>query len=183
MKCPYCHHEDTQVTDSRLASDGEVVKRRRQCKHCKRRFTTFERIERIGVSLVKRDGRREEYSREKLRQGMAKALTKRRVSADQLEAAVNDIEAQLFNLGASEVPSTQVGELVMQKLRELDEVAYIRFASVYRNFADLEEMREVMYPSLETEATQAGEDAPPGKVTGLPGPDDKPGKSNKAKAE
>ncbi len=185
MKCPYCHHEDTQVTDSRLASDGEVVKRRRQCKNCKRRFTTFERVERIGVSLVKRDGRREEYSREKLRQGMALALTKRKVSADQIEAAVNDIEAQLFNLGVSEVPSTQVGELVMQKLRELDEVAYIRFASVYRNFADLEEMREAMYGSPDQGASVEPQDAAGGKVTDLPeanGSNGSNGKSNKAKA-
>lgn len=183
MKCPYCHHEDTQVTDSRLAADGEVVKRRRQCKHCKRRFTTFERIERIGVSLVKRDGRREEYSREKLRQGMALALTKRKVSADQLEAAVNDIEAQLFNLGASEVPSTQVGELVMQKLRDLDEVAYIRYASVYRNFADLEEMREAMYGSQDQgAATEPGEGASEGNITGIPEANGKPDKPNKAKA-
>lgn len=183
MKCPYCHHEDTQVTDSRLASEGEVVKRRRQCKNCKRRFTTYERIERIGLSVVKRDGTREEYSREKMRHGMALALTKRKVSVDQLEAAVNDIEAQLFNLGASEVPSTQIGELVIQKLRALDEVAYIRYASVYRNFADLAEMREMMNGSLDQGAAEhPGEDASAGNVTGLPEANGEPGKSNKAKA-
>ncbi|MDQ3930810.1 MAG: ATP cone domain-containing protein, partial [Chloroflexota bacterium] len=109
------------------------------------------------------------------------ALTKRKVSADQLEAAVNDIEAQLFNLGASEVPSTYVGELVMQKLRELDEVAYIRFASVYRNFADLEEMREAMYGSHDQgAATEHGEGAQ-GNITGLPEANGN-GESNKAKA-
>lgn len=183
MKCPYCHHEDTQVTDSRLASEGEVVKRRRQCKNCKRRFTTYERIERIGLTVVKRrDGRREEYSREKLTRGMKLALTKRAVSPDQLEAAVNDIETQLFNLGASEVSSTQVGELVMQTLRELDEVAYIRYASVYRNFADLEEMREVMYGSLDQGEVPHQEGATQGNVTGLPEVNGDPGKSNKAKA-
>lgn len=144
MKCPYCHREDTQVTDSRMAESGEAIKRRRQCKHCGRRFTTFERVERIGLTVVKKDNTRQEYSREKLRQSIAVATTKRPVPADQLEEAVNDIETQLFNLGASEVPSTAIGEIVMQRLRELDEVAYIRFASVYRNFADLEEMREEM---------------------------------------
>ena len=144
MKCPYCHREDTQVTDSRLSPDGDVVKRRRKCKHCLRRFTTYERVERIGLTVVKKDKTREEYSRDKLYQGLVLACTKRPVPADQLEEAVNDIEAQLFRSGNSEVPTTAIGELVMQKLRQLDEVAYIRFASVYRNFADLEEMREEM---------------------------------------
>ena len=144
MKCPYCHYEDTQVTDSRLAEDGSAVKRRRQCKRCGKRFTTYERIERIGLTVVKKDNTREEYNRDKLYRGLAVACTKRPVPADRLEAAVNDIEAQLFKAGTSEIPSTMIGELVMQKLRELDEVAYIRFASVYRNFADLEEMREEM---------------------------------------
>jgi transcriptional repressor NrdR len=144
MKCPYCHREDTQVTDSRLAEDGAAIKRRRRCKHCGRRFTTYERIERIGLTVVKKDGKREEYSRNKLNKSVAIATTKRLVPADKLEEAVNEIEAQLFRLGVAEVPSTTIGEIVMQKLRELDEVAYIRFASVYRNFADLEEMREEM---------------------------------------
>lgn len=144
MNCPYCHFEDTQVTDSRLAEDGSAVKRRRQCKHCGKRFTTYERIERIGLTVVKKDDKREEYSRDKLYKGLSVACAKRPVPADRLEAAVNDIEAQLFKAGTSEIPSTMIGELVMQKLRELDEVAYIRFASVYRNFADLEEMREEM---------------------------------------
>src|SRR5947207_5819684 len=144
MRCPYCHREDTQVTDSRLSADGQAVKRRRRCKHCGKRFTTYERMERIGLTVVKRDNTREEYSRDKLFMGMALACTKRPVPADLLEEAANDIETQLFSLGTSEVPSTTIGEMVMQKLRELDEVAYIRFASVYRNFADLGEMREAM---------------------------------------
>ncbi len=144
MKCPYCHQEDTQVTDSRLTEDGAAVKRRRRCKHCSRRFTTYERVERIGLTVVKKDNTREEYNRDKLYKSLAVASTKRPVPADKLDEAINEIEAQLFRLGVSEVPSTSIGELVMQKLRELDEVAYIRFASVYRNFADLEEMREEM---------------------------------------
>ncbi len=144
MKCPYCHQEDTQVTDSRLTEDGAAVKRRRRCKHCSRRFTTYERVERIGLTVVKKDNTREEYNRDKLYKSLAVASTKRPVPTDKLDEAINEIEAQLFRLGVSEVPSTSIGELVMQKLRELDEVAYIRFASVYRNFADLEEMREEM---------------------------------------
>lgn len=153
MKCPYCHYEDTQVTDSRMAEDGSAVKRRRQCKNCGRRFTTYERIERIGLTVVKKDGKREEYKRDKLFRSLQVACTKRPVPADRLEEAVNEIEAQLFRLGTSEVPTEAVGELVIEKLRELDEVAYIRFASVYRNFADLEEMREAMegMPSLHPE--------------------------------
>jgi transcriptional repressor NrdR len=144
MNCPYCHREDTQVTDSRITATGDAIKRRRQCKHCKRRFTTYERIERIGLTVVKKDNTRVPYSRDKLQKGIAVACTKRPVPADRIEEAVNEIESQLFGLGTSEVSTTAVGELVMQKLRELDEVAYIRFASVYRNFADLEEMREEM---------------------------------------
>jgi transcriptional repressor NrdR len=144
MKCPYCHREDTQVTDSRLTPDGQAVKRRRRCRQCGKRFTTYERVERIGLTVVKRDNTREEYSRDKLNKSIAVAVTKRPIPADQLEEAVNEIEAELFRSGASEVTSTMIGEMVMQKLRALDEVAYIRFASVYRNFADLEEMREAM---------------------------------------
>ena len=144
MKCPYCQFEDTQVTDSRITESGAAVKRRRKCLRCERRFTTYERIERIGLTVVKKDNTREEYSRDKLLNSMVIASAKRPVPADKLEEAVNEIEAQLFRLGTSEVASTMIGEMVMQRLRELDEVAYIRFASVYRNFADLEEMREAM---------------------------------------
>ncbi len=157
MKCPYCHHEDTQVTDSRLASDGEVVKRRRRCKNCDRRFTTYERIERIGLTVVKKDNTREEYSRDKLYRSIAVACTKRPVPADQLEEAVNQIEAQLFAMGTSEVRADSIGEFVMQKLRELDEVAYLRFASVYRSFtsvADFEkEIAELKARQISTAGT------------------------------
>src|SRR5450759_2282107 len=101
MKCPYCHHEDTQVTDSRMADDGSAIKRRRQCKNCGRRFTTYERIERIGLTVVKKDGKREEYSRDKLFKSISIACTKRPIPADQLDATVNEIEAELFRMGAS----------------------------------------------------------------------------------
>ena len=144
MKCPYCHFEDTQVTDSRMADDGSAIKRRRQCKNCGRRFTTYERIERIGLTVVKKDGKREDYNRDKLFKSISIACTKRPIPVDQIEETVNEIEAELFRMGASEVPTEAIGELIIQKLRALDEVAYIRFASVYRNFADLDEMREAM---------------------------------------
>jgi transcriptional repressor NrdR len=175
MRCPYCHQEDTQVTDSRLSADGQAVKRRRRCKHCRKRFTTYERVERIGLTVVKRDNTREEYSRDKLYKGLSLATTKRPVRADLLEEAANDIEAELFRMGTSEVPSTAIGEMVMQRLRELDEVAYIRFASVYRNFADLEEMREAMEgltgdqppPSDSSEKYEPGDGGPvKGKARG-----------------
>jgi transcriptional repressor NrdR len=169
MKCPYCHFDDTQVTDSRITESGAAVKRRRKCLQCGRRFTTYERIERIGLTVVKKDNTREEYSRDKLLGSMVIASAKRPVPADKLEEAVNEIEAQLFRLGTSEVPSTMIGEKVMQRLRELDEVAYIRFASVYRNFADLEEMREAM-------EGVASDHQPDVESTGEP----EPGKKSKA---
>jgi transcriptional repressor NrdR len=167
MRCPYCHYEDTQVTDSRLSENGESVKRRRKCLHCERRFTTYERIERIGLTVVKKDNKREAYKRDKLAKSLEIACTKRPVSAVKLEEAVNDIEAQLFSLGTSEVPTDTIGELVMQKLRELDEVAYIRFASVYRNFADLEEMREAMegVTSIPHEDIEPAQEARPKRKT------------------
>jgi transcriptional repressor NrdR len=165
MKCPYCHFEDTQVTDSRITENGAAVKRRRKCVRCERRFTTYERIERIGLTVVKKDNTREEYSRDKLLSGMVIACAKRPVPADKLEEAVNDIEAQLFKIGTSEVSTTAIGEMVMQRLRELDEVAYIRFASVYRNFADLEEMREAIegVPSIHQTDNDSGNEPEPGK--------------------
>ena len=165
MKCPYCHFEDTQVTDSRMADDGSAIKRRRQCKNCGRRFTTYERIERIGLTVVKKDGKREEYNRDKLFKSISIACTKRPIPADRIEETVNEIEAELFRMGASEVPTEAIGELIIQKLRALDEVAYIRFASVYRNFADLDEMREAMegvaglHPAEPPEAGRKGKKA------------------------
>jgi len=165
MKCPYCHFEDTQVTDSRMADDGSAIKRRRQCKNCGRRFTTYERIERIGLTVVKKDGKREEYNRDKLFKSITIACTKRPIPADRIEETVNEIEAELFRMGASEVPTEAIGELIIQKLRALDEVAYIRFASVYRNFADLDEMREAMegvaglHPAEPPEAGRKGKKA------------------------
>ena len=144
MRCPFCHADDTRVSDSREQSNGNVIRRRRVCGTCGRRFTTYERVESGGLMVVKKDGRREEFSRDKLRQKMRVALTKRAVPEAQVDAAITRIESELLALGVPEVPSTQIGDLVLGELKGLDEVAYIRFASVYRSFADIDELhREI----------------------------------------
>ncbi len=141
MRCPYCHHNDSRVVDSRELSGGESIRRRRECANCGRRFTTYERVEGAGLVVVKKDGRRQEYDPDKLRRKLRVALTKRPVGEEQIESLVQRVEADLLARGTREVPSTVIGEAVLRELKELDEVAYIRFASVYRQFADLEELR------------------------------------------
>lgn len=140
MRCPYCSHEDSKVVDSRNAGDG--IRRRRQCLDCGSRFTTYERAQATNLLVIKKDGRREEFSREKLASGIRKACTKRPVSQDTIEELVDNIEAQLHQLGRGEIATTTIGDMVMDRLRQLDGVAYIRFASVYRAFADIEEMKQ-----------------------------------------
>ncbi|MEM8547789.1 MAG: transcriptional regulator NrdR [Pseudomonadota bacterium] len=142
MHCPFCGHDETKVIDSRLAADGRQVRRRRQCTHCRERFTTFESAELVMPRVVKRDASRQPFDEEKLRGSMARALEKRPVAADELEAAVNDVTHELQTLGEREVSSQLLGELVMNTLRQLDEVAYVRFASVYRSFQDVTEFQE-----------------------------------------
>lgn len=142
MHCPFCSHEETKVIDSRLAADGRQVRRRRQCLDCSERFTTFEGAELVMPRLVKSDGRREPYDEEKMRSSMLRALEKRPVSSEMLEEAVGRLAHRLRTLGEREVPSRTVGELVMEELRDLDEVAYVRFASVYRSFQDVTEFQE-----------------------------------------
>lgn len=142
MHCPFCEHEETKVIDSRLAGEGLQVRRRRECLACGERFTTFETAELMLPRLVKRDGRREPFDEAKLRAGMTRALEKRPVSADAVEQAVNRVLHRLRTAGERELPSNFVGQLVMDELRQLDEVAYVRFASVYRSFQDIDEFRE-----------------------------------------
>lgn len=142
MHCPFCEHEETKVIDSRLAGEGLQVRRRRECLACGERFTTFETAELVLPRLVKRDGRREPFDETKLRAGMTRALEKRPVSADDIEQAINRVLHRLRTAGERELPSNFVGQLVMDELRQLDEVAYVRFASVYRSFQDIEEFRE-----------------------------------------
>ncbi|RFA27012.1 transcriptional regulator NrdR [Alkalilimnicola ehrlichii] len=144
MRCPFCHAQDTRVIDSRLASEGDQVRRRRECGACGERFTTYENAELIMPRLVKSDGTREPFDERKLRTGMLRALEKRPVATEAVEAAINRIKKRLQASGEREVPSRQLGEWVMDELRELDQVAYVRFASVYRSFEDVSAFREVI---------------------------------------
>ncbi len=142
MYCPFCSHEETKVIDSRLAGDGRQIRRRRQCLQCNERFTTFESAELVMPRLVKNDNSRQPFDESKLRDSMRLALEKRPVPSDEFEQAVGRLVHRLRTMGEREVPSRLIGELVMEELRELDEVAYVRFASVYRSFQDVTEFQE-----------------------------------------
>lgn len=151
MRCPFCAAEDTRVLDSRDSHEGAVIRRRRECEGCSRRFTTYERIEELNPQVVKKDGRREPFDRDKLLLGLKKACEKRPVSVSQVEAVVADIEKRLQELGEKEVSSTLIGEEVMRRLPALDEVAYVRFASVYRSFKDIAEFMHELKDLIETQ--------------------------------
>ena len=138
MHCPCCPHEETQVIDSRVSEDGCAVRRRRRCEKCDKRFTTYERIELSMPALVKKDGSRVEYSRDKILSSMRLALRKRPVSSEALDVAIASLEERVTSLGEKEIPTSRIGEMVMRELKRLDKVAYIRFASVYRSFEDIE---------------------------------------------
>jgi len=142
MYCPFCAHEETKVIDSRLAGEGRQVRRRRQCLDCNERFTTFETAELVMPRLVKTDSSRQPFDESKIRNSMVRALEKRPVSADDFEQAIGRLTHKLRTMGEREVPSRLIGEMVMEELRELDEVAYVRFASVYRSFQDVTEFQD-----------------------------------------
>ncbi|HEY7673402.1 MAG TPA: transcriptional regulator NrdR [Gammaproteobacteria bacterium] len=142
MYCPFCNHVDTKVIDSRLAGEGRLVRRRRECLACEERFTTFEAPELVMPHVIKRDDRREPFDEAKLRNGMINALSKRPVSSDQIEAALERITHRLQTMGEREIDSRHIGDLVMEELRRLDEVAYVRFASIYRSFQDVTEFQQ-----------------------------------------
>ena len=144
MKCPFCGHPDTRVAETRVSEDGGLIRRRRRCASCDKRFTTYERPEVNFPAIVKKDGRRIEYERTKLLASMKLALRKRPVSTEQVDAAVERIEELMLNLGQREVFSTRIGELVMIELKKLDKVAYVRFASVYRSFEDIDDFRTLV---------------------------------------
>lgn len=144
MKCPFCGHADTQVAETRISEDGAFVRRRRRCAACDKRFTTYERPEVTFPYVVKKDGRRIDYDPAKLRASFALALRKRPVSTEQVDAAVERIEEKLLQQGLREIASQRIGELVMRELKKLDKVAYIRFASVYRSFEDIDEFRALV---------------------------------------
>ena len=139
MRCPFCNHAEGRVVDSRASKEGDAIRRRRECLKCGRRFTTYERIEEVAQMVIKKDGRRENFDRWKLKSGILKAVEKRPIGLDQVDAMIDEIERELFNSTEHEVTTVSVGEAVMTKLKQLDEVAYVRFASVYRQFKDLNE--------------------------------------------
>lgn len=144
MRCPYCKHLEDMVVDSRALSDGGIIRRRRECIKCHRRFTTYERIEEISLKVIKKDGRREDYNRQKIMSGLLTACEKRPVSMEKIEKLVSEIEKKLEKDNRKEISSKRIGELIMKKLHKLDEIAYVRFASVYRQFKDIGQfMQEV----------------------------------------
>lgn len=149
MKCPYCHVDDDRVIDSRTSKEGYAIRRRRECLNCQRRYTTFERLEQLGIKVVKKDGIREPFDPEKLRSGISKACWKRPVSDEQIDDLVDNIQSELYSRPEKEIDSDALGELIMQRLRVVDQVAYIRFASVYREFKDVHDFVDEMKPMLE----------------------------------
>ena len=142
MKCPYCTNLESKVVDSRSTEDNTTIRRRRECLGCGKRYTTYERIDDLPVMVIKRDGNRERFNRNKILNGLLKACEKRPVAREQLESIVNTIEQKVKNQMENEVDSTIIGELIMDHLRQIDEVAYVRFASVYREFKDIETFRQ-----------------------------------------
>ncbi len=157
MRCPFCQHADDRVVDSREAGDGDVIRRRRECLACKRRFTTYERIDIVMPMVVKKDGRREAWDRVKLEAGFHKACEKRPVSTDAIEDSIARIEHKVQEQGLREISSADVGEQVMEAMKSLDEVAYVRFASVYRSFRDIAEFQRTV-ETLVSERKRGGTD-------------------------
>jgi transcriptional repressor NrdR len=150
MRCPYCGHHDLKVVDSRDSEVGEAIRRRRECLGCGQRFTTYERIEAVPFYVIKKDGRREDFDPQKLFTGLKKATEKRDISQEKLRGIVEEIEADLRRSGRVEIPSGEIGEMVMERLKELDEIAYIRYASVYREFMDLQQVKREIEQVLST---------------------------------
>ena len=142
MKCPYCNEDDTKVIDSRPADDNCSIRRRRQCELCGKRFTTYEKLETMPLMVIKKDNSRETYDRSKIESGVIRSCHKRPVSTQQINAMIDDIENRIFNMEEKEVATSVIGELVMESLKDLDEVAYVRFASVYREFKDVNTFME-----------------------------------------
>jgi len=148
LNCPYCNFEMSKVVDSRPTEEGNAIRRRRECENCKKRFTTYEKIEQVSVMVIKKDGSREYFDREKILKGIVRSCEKRPITLEQMENVVSEIEKEILNMMQREVSSDKIGELVMERLKELDEVCYVRFASVYRQFKDinsfLEELKNIM---------------------------------------
>jgi transcriptional repressor NrdR len=162
MRCPQCGERETRVVDSRDLDDSATIRRRRECASCSARFTTYERVEAARLVVVKRDGVRQEFDRDKLASGLRKALTRRPVLEGAAERAADEIETELRAAGSSEIPSSRVGALAMDKLRGIDQIAYIRFASVYQSFEDLEDLKrevDTLYATRDPEVPDEAEDA------------------------
>ncbi len=151
MRCPFCGNLEDRVIDSRTSKEGDAIRRRRECLACKRRFTSYERVEDVLPLVIKKDGRREPFERNKILTGLKKACEKRPIGIDTLEAIVDSIEKRLINLGVKEIPSSWIGEDVMENLKRLDKVAYVRFASVYRQFKDIDELMKEVYSLMGSE--------------------------------
>ena len=149
MKCPFCGKENTRVIDSRPADDGSSIRRRRQCDECSKRFTTYEKVEAIPLVVIKKDNNREPYDRSKIEAGVFRSCHKRPISVDQINSLVDEVENAVFNMEEKEIPSSMIGQLVMEKLRDLDPVAYVRFASVYREFKDVNTFMSVIKKILD----------------------------------
>ena len=182
MRCPRCHNLEDKVLDSRMTKDGMVIRRRRECLQCGYRFTTYERAEETMPLVVKKDGRREPYSREKILVGIRKAFEKRPVSARQQEELVDEVERYLLSLGEQEVPSRLIGEKVMELIKGVDQVAYVRFASVYRRFRDLSDFVEELKALMEDSPAEEREEEKEGpSVQGAPQPSRKKGRTLKAR--
>jgi len=142
MKCPYCLSTDTKVTDKRDSEEGVSTRRRRECLKCEKRFTTYERVETLDITVIKKDGRKEPFDRDKVRSGLKRACEKRPIGPEKIDAAVDQIEASILKRSSKEVPSKLIGDLVLRKLKSIDKVAYVRFASVYKEFNDLQSFEE-----------------------------------------
>ena len=149
MKCPFCSHDNTRVVDSRPADDGQSIRRRRLCDECGRRFTTYEKVETIPLIVIKKDATREQYDRSKIEAGVLRACYKRAISVEEMNRAIDRIETEIFNREEREIESKVIGEIVMDKLKELDAVAYVRFASVYREFKDVNTFMDELKKILE----------------------------------
>lgn len=149
MRCPYCSNDATKVIDSRPSEDGYTIKRRRICEHCKKRFTTFEKMETIPIAVIKKDNSSELYDKQKMQSGIFRSCHKRPIPPEVINQLVDDVETTIFNSGLKEIRSSEIGELVMKALKDVDQVAYVRFASVYRDFADVKSFMEELQKLLE----------------------------------
>jgi transcriptional repressor NrdR len=149
MKCPFCHVDNDRVIDSRSHQDGFAIRRRRECLSCKRRYSTYERLEELALKVIKKDDVREPFNREKIHRGLARACWKRPISEDQILAIVGEVEQELYDQNVSEIESRVIGEILMKRLREVDQVAFVRFASVYREFQDVRDFVDELQPMLD----------------------------------